>query len=92
MILNFFLGSQPSGIPLILHGLPFGFQPIEALFIIFHHYFIFFSHAFFFFWSFSPSLLLLLFLFQLWLQERLQLLHPPTVPLSTYLSRHLRDR
>ena len=52
----------------------------------------FFFLMLFFFWSFSPSLLLLLFLFQLWLQERLQLLHPPTVPLSTYLSRHLRDR
>ena len=36
---NFCLSSQPSGIPLILHGLPFGFQPIEALYIIFHYYF-----------------------------------------------------
>ena len=36
---NFCLSSQPSGIPLILHGLPFGFQPIEALYIVFHYYF-----------------------------------------------------
>ena len=44
IIPNFCLGSQPSGIPLILHGLPFGFQLIEAPYIVFHHcLFIFFS-------------------------------------------------
>ena len=43
------------------------------------------SFLFFFFSS------LLLLLFQIWLQERLQLLHPPSVPLSTYHPRHLRD-
>ena len=36
---NFCLNSQPSGIPLILHGLSFGFQPIEALYIVFRYYF-----------------------------------------------------
>ena len=41
IIPNFFLSSQPSGISLILHGLPFGFQPIEALYIVFHHFFFF---------------------------------------------------
>ena len=36
-------------------------------------------------------LFFLFFLFQIWLQEMLRLLQPPTVPLSTYLPRHLRD-
>ena len=39
IIPNFCLGSQPSGIPLIFHGLPFSFQPIEAPYIIFHYYY-----------------------------------------------------
>ena len=31
IIPNVCLSSQPSGIPLILHGLPFGFQPMTSL-------------------------------------------------------------
>ena len=55
MIPNFCLGSQPSRIPLILHGLPYGFQPIEAPYIVFH--------LFFFFYSCSPLFFFLFFLF-----------------------------
>ena len=69
-----------------MQGLPFGFQPIEAPYIIFHLPFFFF-----FFLLRLLSLSLSLSLSQIWLQERLQLLQPPTVPLSTYLPTHLRD-
>ena len=40
MIPNFCLDSQPSGIPLILHGLHFGFQPIEAPSIVSQFFFL----------------------------------------------------
>ena len=43
VIPNFYLGSQLSRIPLILHGLPFSFQPIEAPYIVFHHLLFLFS-------------------------------------------------
>ena len=103
MIPNFCLGSQPSEIPLILHGLPFGFQPIEARYIFFHNFYFFLTHTLPFFNFFNYLLFLfflslsffsspLFFFLQIWLQERLRLLQPPTVPLSTYLPRHLRDR
>ena len=70
IIPNFCLGSQPSGIPLILHRLPFCFQSIKVPYIVFHiffffsltfstpffhFYFLFFSVSFFPFFS-SPSL------------------------------------
>ena len=57
IIPNFCLGSQPSGIPLILHGLSFGFQPTEAPYIVFHYFYFFLTHAlhfFLFFFSFLP--------------------------------------
>ena len=57
IIPNFCLGSQPSKIPLILHGLPFGFQPIKAPYIVFHHYFFFY----FFLLLFSCSPILFFF-------------------------------
>ena len=41
IIPNFCLGSQPRGIPLILHGFPFRFQPIEAPYIVFHYHLFF---------------------------------------------------
>ena len=40
MIPNFCLDSQPSGIPLILHGLYFGFQPIKAPSIVSQFFFL----------------------------------------------------
>ena len=43
VIPNFYLGSQLSRIPIILHGLPFSFQPIEAPYIVFHHLLFLFS-------------------------------------------------
>ena len=49
---------------------------------------LFLTRAFHFFFSLSS---LLFFLFQIWLQERLWLLHPPTMPLNTHHPRHLRD-
>ena len=52
IIPNFCIGSQPSGIPLILHRLSFGFQLIEAPYIFFHHYYFFQSCSFFLFFSF----------------------------------------
>ena len=52
IIPNFCLGSQPSGIPLILHGLPFSFQPIEAPYIIFHYYYYYFFFSLMLFTSF----------------------------------------
>ena len=71
------------------------FNPSRHLissFIIF--YFLFITHVLhffsFFFFLFSTSSLLF-FLFQIWLQEKLRLLHPLTVPLNTYLLRHLKD-
>ena len=39
-----------------------------------------------------PFSLLFSFLFQIWLYERLWLLHRPTVPPSQYLPKHYRDR
>ena len=59
IIPSFCLCSQPSRIPLILHGLPWGFQPIEAPYITFHLcLFIYFFHLcsplFFFLPLFSP--------------------------------------
>ena len=67
--------------------LPFIFV---SLFIFFHSCspLFFFSFSSFFF---SLSTLLLPPPPKIWLQERLWLLHPPTVPLNTYLSRHLKD-
>ena len=68
-----------------MHGLPFGFQPIKvpyALSLFYFSFFFFFFHS-----SLSFS-----FFFQIWLQERLRLLQPPAVPLSSYLPKHLRDR
>ena len=63
MIPNFCLDSQPSGIPLILHGLPFSFQHIKAPYIVFHYFYFFLIHAL----PFSNFLILffyyLLFLF-----------------------------
>ena len=61
MIPNFCLGSQPSEIPLILHGLPFGFQPIEARYIFFHNFYFFLTHTLPFF-NFFNYLLFLFFL------------------------------
>ena len=40
----------------------------------------------------SLMLPLIFSFFQIWLQERFRLLQPPTVPPSTYLPKHLRDR
>ena len=99
MIPNFCLSFKPSRIPLILHGLPCGFQPIEGPYIVFHLclfiiiiFSLMLSTFFFLFLSFLPFFSSSLLLFcQIWLQERLQLLHSPIVPLSTYLPRHLRD-
>ena len=66
MILNFCLGSQPRGIPLILHRLPFCFQPIKVPYIVFHIFFFFsltFSTPFFhFYFLFFLSLSFLSFL------------------------------
>ena len=61
MIPNFCLGSQPSEIPLILHGLPFDFQPIEACYIVFHNFYFFLTHTLPFF-NFFNYLLFLFFL------------------------------
>ena len=84
--------------PLILHRLPFGFQPIEAPYIVFHHHFYFFSLLlsifpfFFLFLSFFPPFI---FFFSLFFSDvatrEASVALPPTVSLSTYLSRHLRD-
>ena len=52
IISDFCLGSQPSGIPLILHGLPLDFQAIEAPSIIFHYYLYFSLMLGFFFFNF----------------------------------------
>ena len=97
LIPNFFLGSQPSGIPLILHGLPFSFQPIEAPYIVFYYYYFFhlcslFLFCIFLFFLFCAFPFFFLLFFQIWLQERLQLFQPPTVPPNTYLLWHFRDR
>ena len=60
-------------------------------------YLFFFTHAlhsFFFLFFFFARFTLLLsppLPPKIWLQERLWLLHPPIVPLNTYLSRHLKD-
>ena len=95
MIPNFCLGSHPSRIPLILHGLYFCFQLIKAPYIVFHIFSFFsltFSTPFFIFFSFLPLLFLFFFFFFAVMEkERLQLLHPPTVPFSSYLPWHLRD-
>jgi len=48
----------------------------------FYFYFLFLFSLFFYF---------LLLFFYIWLQEGLRLLHPPIVPFSTYLPRHLWD-
>ena len=47
--------------------------------------------SFIYFYLYFFLTLSFLLLFQIWLQERLQLLQPPTVPLSTYLLRRFRD-
>ena len=66
IILNFCLGSQPSGIPLVLHGLPFGFQSIEAPYIAFHYYFHFFFSLMlslpFFFLFFFPDIYIYIYI------------------------------
>ena len=71
MIPNFCLGSHPSRIPLILHGLYFCFQLIKAPYIVFHIFSFFsltFSTPFFIFFSFLPLLFLFFFFFflQIW--------------------------
>ena len=43
------------------------------------------------FYSLLSLSLSLFFFFKIWLQERLQLLQTPPIPLSTYLFRHFRD-
>ena len=83
MIPNFCLDSQPSGIPLILHGLHFGFQPIEAPSIVSQFFFL--THVLH---TFQPFPLFL----QIWLQEKLRFLLPPTVPFNIYLPSLLRDQ
>ena len=95
MIPNFCLDSQPSGIPLILHGLHFGFQPIEAPSIVSQFFFL--THVLHTSLSLSLSLSLFLFfpfplILQIWLQEKLRFLLPPTVPLNIYLPSLLRDQ
>jgi len=72
-----------------LHGLPFCFQPIEALYIVFEYFslfFLFISHFF------AQHSFFLLFLLQIWLYRRLQLLHPPTISPSQYLPKYYCDR
>ena len=95
IIPNFFLGSQPSGIPLILHALPFCFQPIEAPYIVFYYYF--FTHdlslflfCFSLFFFFVLSLLFFLF-FKYGYKRGFSCFNLLPYPPSTYLLRHFRD-
>ena len=95
IIPNFFLGSQPSGIPLILHALPFCFQPIEAPYIVFYYYF--FTHdlslflfCFSLFFFFVLSLLFFLF-FKYGYKRGFSCFNLLPYPPSTCLLRHFRD-
>ena len=67
------------------------FNPSRHLILSFIYFFFSLMFSLLIFLLFSLSLSLSLSIFQIWLQERLRLLQPPTVPLSTHLPRHLKD-
>ena len=95
IIPNFCLGSQPSEIPLIFAWVAFWFSThrgtLYRLLFTFFSLMLSFLLLLFSFYSFLSLSLSLSLLFQIWLQA-LRLLQPPTIPLSTYLPKHLRDR
>ena len=65
---------------------------LDFCFFVFLFFFCFVLFVCFFCFCFCFCFCFFVFFFpQIWLQERFRLLQPPTIPLSTYLPRHLRD-
>ena len=90
MIPNFFLGSQPSGIPVIIAWITFWFSTNQGFLYclwIFLSLFPFLFISYFF----HSTLMLSFSLPQIWLYEKLKLLYPPIVSPSQYQPKHYHD-